>query len=246
MKRFLLFTLLIGLFAAQADAGLWELDRLTALGFTTYDDFDGAGGDTVGDTGTIGVTVPIPELGIYDGPGAHADFGTDWGAYGMDPPGDDMSGMVGFVGGPMKNLGGGGDKIGTAVVHDTTPSLSDTVMYAGITSYFQNDNDDIWEVQLFYVDSVDSGVHESAWTPLAGDGGATYLTALDSDGLGGSDLLDLDNITDIGFRVRGDMLDEDYPSSGDAFHISIVPVPGAVLLGILGLSAAGIKLRRFA
>jgi len=45
---------------------------------------------------------------------------------------------------------------------------------------------------------------------------------------------------------------EDFSGSGgvagDAYfdNISLVPVPGAVLLGILGLSAAGIKLRKFA
>ena len=237
MKRFLLFTLVIGLFAVQADAALWELDRPTALGFRTYDDFDGGGGDTVGTPGTTG------SLGIYDGPGLHATDGTDWGSY------LDMSGVVGFVSGPMIDLGGGGDNYVTAEVHSNgSPGLA-SATYSGITSYFQNDNDDIWEVQLFYVDSGDAGLHESAWVSLAGDGGSTYLTALDSDGVGGLELLDLANITDIGFRIRGNMIGQtnsDYPSSGDAFHVSVVPVPGAVLLGILGLSAAGIKLRKFA
>jgi len=107
-------------------------------------------------------------------------------------------------------------------------------------SYFQNDNDDIWEVQLFYVHTT-SGEYASAWTSLAGDGGSAYLST-GGPGTG----LDLDDISDIGFRIRGDMLNGDYPSSGDAFHISLVPVPGAVLLGLLGLGAAGWKLRKFA
>ena len=32
----------------------------------------------------------------------------------------------------------------------------------------------------------------------------------------------------------------------DNVEVTVVPVPGAVLLGILGLSVAGIKLRKFA
>ena len=32
MKRILLFTLVIGLFAVQANADMWEVDRNTALG----------------------------------------------------------------------------------------------------------------------------------------------------------------------------------------------------------------------
>ena len=38
----------------------------------------------------------------------------------------------------------------------------------------------------------------------------------------------------------------DFDVTGGSLDATIVPVPGAVLLGILGLSAAGIKLRRFA
>ena len=243
MKRCLLFTLVIGLFAVQADAGLWELDRPTALGFFTYVDVDGAGGDTVGNPGTIGVTVPAPDLGIYDGPGLHADFGMDWGGY------PDMSGLVGFVGGPMKNLSGGGDTLVTAGIHGPGPA-ADIFTYDGITSYFQNDNDDIWGVQLYYVDPTDGGTRWSGGAPgvftdLAGDGGSTYLTA-NASVLGA---LTLANITEIGFLVQGNMIgltNDAYPSSGDAFHMSVVPVPGAILLGILGLSAAGLKLRKFA
>ena len=37
-----------------------------------------------------------------------------------------------------------------------------------------------------------------------------------------------------------------YPSFGEWSHITVTPVPGAVLLGILGLSVAGIKLRKYA
>jgi hypothetical protein len=61
-----------------------------------------------------------------------------------------------------------------------------------------------------------------------------------------SSIPDTDDIDDIGFYIKDDFLGGDYPSDPDAYHISVVPVPGAVLLGILGLGVAGIKLRKYA
>jgi len=56
------------------------------------------------------------------------------------------------------------------------------------------------------------------------------------------------DISEIGFYVRANFWPDDKfgPSSPDTFRVSAVPVPGAVLLGILGLTAAGVRLRRFA
>jgi hypothetical protein len=56
---------------------------------------------------------------------------------------------------------------------------------------------------------------------------------------------DFANVTDIGLQVRGNFSGGS-PSNPDVFHISAVPIPGAALLGVLGLFAAGVKLRRFA
>ena len=55
----------------------------------------------------------------------------------------------------------------------------------------------------------------------------------------------LDHVTGIGFAVATRGPDD---PGGPAFDVDVdtVPVPGAVLLGMLGLSVAGIKLRRFA
>jgi len=220
MKRFLLFTLVIGLFAVQADAGMWKLDRDTALTLDQYKV------DPKGSSDIIGT------LTIYDG---------------YDPLyGTTMSGQVGFEGG--KEYDDDGDWVITAIVFGDV-SLTDTATYDGITSYFQNDNDNYYKVQLFFNigGSLDSDGYISGGTTysssieqLVGAGGSTYLT-VDYSGL------DIDDIDYIGFKVIAEITGgTDYPSQGDSFHISLVPVPGAILLGMLGLGVAGIKLRKFA
>lgn len=107
----------------------------------------------------------------------------------------------------------------------------------GITSYFENDDDDIWSVQMFYV--IDDVEYNSGDFVELAAGQSTYLTIMGA--------VETDDIDEYGFRVMGLMTGTDgNPSQGDAFHISVVPVPGAVLLGMLGLAAAGVKLRKFA
>ena len=98
---------------------------------------------------------------------------------------------------------------------------------------------------MFYI-SGGKEYNSGAYVELAGTGGSTNLST--GAPVGG---LDLSTITDIGIRIQGNMIgltpgNSDYPSNPDAFHFSVVPVPAAVLLGILGLSVAGIKLRKHA
>ena len=221
MKRILLFALVIGLFAVQADAGpYYNLDKTTALGFTTYTDVDGLmpGTDKVG------------SLGIYDSTGFVSGYNS--GAYGT------MSGQVGFVAGPYENFGYGGDDLVTSEIsYGGNPGLIG-LGYDGVRSYFQNDNDDKWSYELFFF--VGATEYKSGFVEVDGSGGHAYLLA-------GSGLnLDLSTISDIGIRVQGKIVGGDYPSGNDSAHVSVVPVPGAILLGILGLSAAGLKFRKFA
>ena len=228
MKRVLIFTLVIGLFAVQADAAMWELDRTTALDLTNELVITGSQTNT---------------LSVYDGPTTKV-YGPGPAQYGS------MSGMVGYFGGLTSDVGSptfGGDAILEIYYDDglsgTDPGLSGAG-YDGIGSYFENDNQSKWSVQLFYVDPTDGGERTSAWAELAGFT-HTYLTA-DASGTG---VLDLSDITNIGFRIQGNHMGAeylDYPSYSDDFHISAVPVPGAVLLGILGLGVVGIKLRKYA
>ena len=227
MKRFLLFTLVIGLFAVQADAGLWTLDQPTAVRFTSESLETGS--------------QTLETLSVYDSP-TNKVYGPGPAEFGL------MSGVVGFFGGLTGDVGAptyGGDA--QLKIYDAAPVLTtDGVAYGGITSYFQNDNQSKWSVQLYYVDLTDGGVRTSAWAELTGLGGHTFVTAFAS----GATALDLGNITEIGVRILGENMgnptDATYPSYSDDFHFSVVPVPGAILLGMLGLSVAGLKLRKHA
>jgi len=226
MKRFLLFTLVIGLFAVQANAAMWELTEVVAKGFTTYTNV----GDAADNIGT---------LLIYDDPTTQI-FGPPSGNYGST--GNIMSGAVGFVA-SFTDVSSDFDAVIAEVSYGGSPGLpAAPPLYDGITSYFQNDNDDNWTVDLFYSDA--SGIYFSGPVTLAPSGGSAYVTVPAPGGLGS---LSLATITDMGFRISGvmDGLGGN-PSSPDAFHVSLVPVPAAVLLGMLGLGVAGWKLRKFA
>jgi hypothetical protein len=236
MKRFLLFTLVMSLFAVQANAAFWELDRDTALQFQN-------------------ISVPSPDywvdFGIYDGyNNLYFSNGTPSTDYGATFPGTSdplMSGQVGFVASLYDEDNDLNKEVIATIYAGSNPGLSGS--YDGIMSYVQNDNDDIWAVELFYKysyipsggGSPVTGEEKSGFTILTGGGIATnlYTGAPYSN-------FDLTNVTDIGIRVKGNLVSGSYPSDPDTFHISLVPVPAAVILGILGMGVAGLKLRKYA
>lgn len=223
MKRFLFIILLIGLFTVQADAYLFELTKDFALQLTEY-----ALDPTTSTSDLIGT------LTIYDG--YDADYGP-------------MSGLVGFEGGVLRDQDGSSatDFDVTAMVFGDISGLGLTGSSDGISSYFENDNDNLYSVQLFYVDgSISSGgvitgsEYNSSWVELAGYGGSAILTV---DNVG----MDLSTMDYLGFRVLAEInKGTGYPTQGDSFHISMTPIPTAVILGILGLGVVGIKLRKYA
>ncbi len=103
-----------------------------------------------------------------------------------------------------------------------------------------NDDQDKWDVRLHL--TAGGTEYTSAWTELAAV--SDYDLVWDISGISG-----LSDVDDIGFYIRGHLIGPGttgYPSDPDAYHISVVPVPAAVILGVLGLAVAGWKLRRFA
>jgi len=130
--------------------------------------------------------------------------------------------------------------IGTALGAAPTNSL---VGFDGFEMFFSNDNNSPWWVNLHmntgYTDSdpTRDRYYENGWVELQ-PGQSTWLS-IDFTGVEF-----LDEVTNIGVNVGGNLTGD--PSNPDFFHVSIVPVPGAVLLGMLGLGAVGVKLRKFA
>ncbi|MBN1506440.1 MAG: hypothetical protein JW955_06320 [Sedimentisphaerales bacterium] len=107
--------------------------------------------------------------------------------------------------------------------------------YDGFAMTFYNDDDDNWSVRL-YVSTTTDGTLYGAWTTISGHPYNTPPAASAMVSLGSA--FTMDSAGDIGFEMRAPY--------NDVFHISAVPLPGAILLGFLGLGVAGAKLRRFA
>ena len=230
MKRFILFCMVVALFAGQASADLYYMDTSTAADLGQLS----VGGTSAEDTAVLNYVGYNPG-GSGDKISGTQDF------YGS------TSGMyynVGFAA-YLQDTGGGlegapdGDawmKIGlldSSTALGALISASDT--YAGFALPVSNDNNSGWMYKL-YVDTT-GGYYESAsWTPLGADVHVLLTLEFGAD-------VDFGTLEDIGFIVgfEGQALNHE-----DTSHTSVVPVPAAVILGMLGLGVAGIKLRKYA
>lgn len=216
MKRILLITALVGLFAGQASAALYTPD---VAYFLTLDDVAAT------DAHNAGLNSPTTNPALYGG------------YLGM------MQGAVGFYG----NLedGADGDNFASVKWGDPGANLAlDLSSYTGYELFIANDNQSQWDVALHLTAGGVEYNTTAAYTTVLPSGSTVLLLDFAAASIPGTDW---DDVSDIGFYVRGQMSGASgYPTNPDGYHVSVVPVPAAVLLGLLGLSAAGLKLRRFA
>ena len=227
MKRVLIFCVVVGLFAGQASASIYVMDAATAVQLRE-----------------VSVS-PLPDthvknwVGYNDGtpwPNTQSGIRTD----GAGIYGEPMWNSVGFVGVLNDNddpLNGAWVEIGALYPGSTVLSSIQSAAGGPFTSFrmpIANDNDDNWEVML-YVDTtlgVGGTRYWTGWTALTGKTHTTLTVTFPS-------LIFSTQLTDIGFGIHS-------TKSTDSYHVSVVPVPAAVILGILGLGVVGLKLRKYA
>jgi hypothetical protein len=160
-------------------------------------------------------------------PGSLADR-----VFGTDPLyGDTVEYAVGFAG-ELKDFSG--DDSARIVIGLSSPGL--TGLYDGFSLPISNDDNQNWRYQAYV--TIGSTTYTSDWAQLTPDQTRTLVVDTGTD-------TDFSAVTGIGFEVEWKPSINGYSASDD-FHTSVVPVPGAVLLGLIGLSAAGVRLRRFA
>lgn len=130
--------------------------------------------------------------------------------------GGPMQEEVGFVGllADTDHSGFASMRIGGPIA----PSL-----YDGFDAYVANDNNSSWEYRL-YVSDGSTVVTGSGWTALVpGTSAALQLS------------FPVMTLREAGFEVRADYALPNAPGGLDAFHVSVVPVPGALALVLFGL-----------
>ena len=173
---------------------------------------------------SAGDTATLDYVGYHPGDVGSRVFGIDAG-YG----GATFIEVVGFSG-QLKMFSA--DDSAIATIGLASPTLSGT--FDGFLLPVANDNNQTWRFEAYV--TAGATVY-SAWAQLAPGGTAALLVNTGS--------INFSTVTGIGFDI------EWKPSLGgnsasDDFHASVVPVPAAFLLGLLGMGVAGLKLRRFA
>ena len=221
MKRFLLFTLLVGLLAGQASAAMYHMITPTAIDLRAVTFYNDDGSGNLGWVGyNDGTAFPTDQTGTR--------------VFGSGDYGQGMQYKVGFrgllvddsLGTPFPSV-----DIGAAAnTNGVLDALKGLGSFDGFSLYIANDNDDTWEYKL-YTDFGATKYRSISWTSLSLDTNTLLTLSFPNTAFSG--------LTDIGFEIRA-------TKDTDVFHTSVVPVPGAILLGMLGLSVAGIKLRKFA
>ena len=224
MKRTLFLALVaVAVFSAQASADFYYYLSETKAAEMTF--LSTSPGDTLS----------LTYIGTYPGSNAEYISGTE-ASYG-----DTMTQLVGFSGN-LKDTSGDYEAIQTIGLGslnefgDSLGLVPDETYVDGFQLLIANDNNQGWSYRTYVWEIGNSTRHETEWTTLSND---TQTTLILSTGN-----IDFHEVCGIGFEVRWT-----YPDGGsisDDFHTSIVPVPAAVILGVLGLGVVGIKLRKYA
>ena len=230
-KNLLLLTVaVLCLSATSAMADMYVMDVDTAINLRAVTFYNDSGSSNLEWVGyNDGTPFPNNQAGILEDGG---------GFYGSP-----MYYSVGFKGDLVDDVFGDpypsvdiGAKANTNGVLTVLQGLAPADPFDSYGLHVANDNGEDWQYRLYAeFDDGASGTtrHDSAlWTTLSSKT-QTFVTV----DFGGD--VDFADLQDIGFTIRA-------TTSDDSYHTSVVPVPGAVLLGILGLGAAGIKLRKYA
>ena len=218
MKRILLFALVIGLLAVQANAALFELDAATAddmrlitsmtddyatlwfVGYNTNPDIDYIPAD--------------PDI-----------YGSDTNIF-----------QVGFTG----NISDTDDDTEASAYIGLTSTIDLSTYDEGFLLPIANDNADTWQYKAYVTAGTDPSsntVVSTNWLKLPADVPGVVSVGYNATAF--------TSASTLGFIIKWDTDDND-DKTGDQFATSVVPVPAAVILGILGLGVAGLKLRKYA
>jgi hypothetical protein len=101
-----------------------------------------------------------------------------------------------------------------------------------------NDNHDVWQYRAYVTDGSNTAYSNGgSWTTIDAGTAQGLLVPYDFTAFTAT--------SSLGFEIRwNSSLNNN--ETGDQFATSVVPVPAAVILGVLGLGVVGWKLRRFA
>ena len=231
MKRIILFALVAGLIATQASADMFEMDTKTALNLRAVSFSDDSSSVPLGL-----MSNNLTYIGINPGDATDNELGYPI-SYNST---NDMLFSVGFSGTltDLNNDGVASVDIGAAAntngVLDTLRGLGSNIDEYRL--YVANDNAENWAYNLYAVFDDGSGgtdrFESSPLTTLPAPGIALLTLNFGSN-------QDFSQLQDLGFTIST-------AGTNDKFHTSVVPVPAAALLGVLGLGIAGLKLRKYA